>query len=79
MEENQKAPQFEELLSGLEDVVNKLEKSDIPLEDALKLFENGVMLGRECQRKLDEAEKKVEILLKDNGVVTGKQDFEPEA
>jgi exodeoxyribonuclease VII small subunit len=48
----------------LEKIVSKLEDGDIPLEESLKLFEEGIRLSRFCNQKLDEAEKKVEILLK---------------
>jgi exodeoxyribonuclease VII small subunit len=61
---------FEEALNKLEKIVSKLEEGDIPLEESLKLFEEGIRLSRFCNQKLDEAEKKVEILLKDkNGAV----------
>ena len=56
---------FEEALNKLEKIVSKLEKGDIPLEESLKLFEEGIRLSRFCNQKLDEAEKRVEILLKD--------------
>ncbi|MDY6863252.1 MAG: exodeoxyribonuclease VII small subunit [Thermodesulfobacteriota bacterium] len=56
---------FEEAFKKLEEVVGKLEGGDLSLEDSLKLFEEGIDLSRFCSKKLDEAEKKVEILLKD--------------
>jgi exodeoxyribonuclease VII small subunit len=56
---------FEEALSKLEKVVEKLEAGDISLEESLRLFEEGIRLSRFCNQKLDEAEKRVEILLKD--------------
>jgi exodeoxyribonuclease VII small subunit len=55
---------FEDALNKLEKIVSKLEDGDIPLEESLKLFEEGIRLSRFCNQKLDEAEKKVEILLK---------------
>jgi exodeoxyribonuclease VII small subunit len=55
---------FEDALNKLEKIVSKLEEGDIPLEESLKLFEEGIRLSRFCNQKLDEAEKKVEILLK---------------
>lgn len=55
---------FEEALAGLERIVRDLEGGDLPLDDALKLFEEGVRLSRFCGAKLDEAEKKIEILMK---------------
>ena len=55
---------FEEALAGLERIVRDLEGGDLPLDDALRLFEEGVRLSRFCGAKLDEAEKKIEILMK---------------
>ncbi len=60
-------PKFEECLQRLEEVVNQLERGDVPLEHALKLFEEGVQLSNSCRKELEEAEGKVEILLKQNG------------
>lgn len=56
------AKTFEQSMSELEDIVTKLEGGDITLDDSLKLFEKGMNLARNCQKKLDEAEKKVKIL-----------------
>jgi exodeoxyribonuclease VII small subunit len=62
---------FEEALQELEEIVNRLEQGEIPLEEALQLFEQGVKLSRFCHTKLDEAQKRVEIVLKDeNGKMT---------
>jgi len=55
---------FESSLKELERIVEELEAGDLPLERSLELFEQGVTLSRECQKRLDEAERKVEILLK---------------
>jgi len=55
---------FETALKKLEDVVKKLEGGDLSLDDSLKAFEEGVKLAGFCSRKLDEAEKRVEILIK---------------
>lgn len=55
---------FEEALNKLEKIVSKLENGDISLEESLKLFEEGIRLSRFCNQKLDEVEKRVEILLK---------------
>jgi exodeoxyribonuclease VII small subunit len=68
---------FEEALNKLEKIVSKLEKGDIPLEESLKLFEEGIRLSRLCNQKLDEAEKRVEILLKDKEGVLKAQSFDP--
>ncbi len=60
-------PKFEDCLQRLEEVVNQLERGEVPLEQALKLFEEGVQLSNSCRKELEEAEGKVEILLKQNG------------
>jgi exodeoxyribonuclease VII small subunit len=59
-------PKFEEAFQKLESIVKKLEEGNLSLEESLKAFEEGVRLSRFCSKKLDEAEKKVEILLKDS-------------
>ncbi len=59
-----KKPDFERSLTRLEEVVRKLESPQLSLDEAMKLFEEGVGLSRECQKQLEEAEGKVEILLK---------------
>jgi exodeoxyribonuclease VII small subunit len=60
-----KVKDFESALQSLEDIVARLEAGDLPLDRALELFEEGVKLSRYCSSKLDEAERKVEILVKD--------------
>ena len=55
---------FETNLSELEQLVDRLEQGDLPLEQALKEFEQGIQLARECQSALKKAEQTVEILLK---------------
>jgi exodeoxyribonuclease VII small subunit len=55
---------FEEALLKLEDLVRKMEGGDLSLEESLKAFEEGIRLARFCTKKLDEAERRVEILLK---------------
>ena len=57
---------FEDAFQKLEAIVKKLEEGNLSLEASLKAFEEGVRLSRFCSKKLDEAEKKVEILLKDS-------------
>jgi exodeoxyribonuclease VII small subunit len=58
-------PTFEQSLLRLEKVLEDLEHGNLPLEEALKAFEEGVRLVKACQQKLDEVEQKVELLLKD--------------
>lgn len=60
-------PKFEECLQRLEKIVSELEKGDVPLERALTLFEEGIQLSNSCRTELEDAEGKVEILLKQNG------------
>jgi exodeoxyribonuclease VII small subunit len=55
---------FENALSRLETIVGQLEKGELSLEQALQLFEEGINISRFCNSKLTEAERKVEILLK---------------
>lgn len=58
---------FEECLHRLENIVQELEKGDVPLEKSLTLFEEGMNLSSSCRKELEQAEGKVEILLKKNG------------
>lgn len=70
---------FEAALARLEEIVQELETGDLPLEQSLKFFEEGIKLSRICNKRLEEAERKVELLLKDvSGNITA-QPFEEEA
>jgi exodeoxyribonuclease VII small subunit len=60
-------PKFEDCLQRLEKIVQELEKGDVPLEKSLSLFEEGMQLSSACRQELEQAEGKVEILLKKNG------------
>ncbi|HEY2381176.1 MAG TPA: exodeoxyribonuclease VII small subunit [Terriglobia bacterium] len=60
------APDFETALKRLEEIVKKLENGELPLDGALELFEEGIKLSRFCHGKLEQAERRVEILLKNN-------------
>jgi exodeoxyribonuclease VII small subunit len=73
-----KKPDFEKSLGRLEEVVRRLESPQLSLDDAMKLFEEGVELSRECQKQLEEAEGKVEILLKKADGKLAAQPFDPE-
>ena len=57
---------FEASLNQLETIVKQLEAGDLALEESLKLFEKGVALSRECRERLNEAERRIEILMKDS-------------
>jgi len=63
--EEQKGPTFEAALLKLEQIVQRLEKGELPLEESLVLYEEGVKLSRLCHAKLEEAEGKIELLMKD--------------
>jgi len=69
-------PKFEECLQRLEKIVQELEKGDVPLEQSLSLFEEGMQLSSACRKELEQAEGKVEILLKKNGKLQTEA-FEP--
>ena len=56
---------FEEAMARLETIVAELEKGDLPLDESLKIFEEGIKLSKNCLKMLDEAERKVEILIQD--------------
>lgn len=67
---------FEQSLKELEELVTRMERGDLTLEESLQAFERGIQLTRGCQKALREAEQKVEILLgKDDTAAVG--DFEP--
>ena len=61
---NGSVPTFEEALQQLEEIVEKLEKGELALEESLKLYEEGIRLSRLCHVKLEEAEGKIEMLMK---------------
>ena len=64
---------FEKTMTELEETVNKMENGDVSLEEALSLFEKGIKLSKSCQKILDDAEKKVTVLLSsDDGTITEK-------
>ena len=69
---------FEDCLQRLEKIVQDLEKGDVPLEKSLTLFEEGMQLSAACRKELEQAEGKVEILLKQNGKLQA-EPFEPMA
>ncbi len=60
-------PTFEKSLERLEAIVEQLETKDAPLDQSLALFEEGIKLARTCQQKLEEAKKKVDVLIKETG------------
>ncbi|MBF0589572.1 MAG: exodeoxyribonuclease VII small subunit [Magnetococcales bacterium] len=58
-----KSPNFESDLGRLEEIVQRLETGDLPLEDGVTTFEEGIRLARSCQNQLDKAEKRMEELM----------------
>jgi exodeoxyribonuclease VII small subunit len=69
---------FEEAMKRLENIVESLERGDLSLEDSLKIFEEGMKLLHFCSKKLEEAEEKVTLLIKESGGKFTQQPFEAE-
>ena len=69
---------FESSLEELERIVRELEQGELPLERSLELFEQGVALSRECQERLNQAERRIEILVRDNKGQPTVRPFEPD-
>ncbi len=69
---------FDTALSRLEATVQSLEKGDLPLEEALKVFEEGVRLSKSCLKTLEETERKVEMLTEGKDGKMKRQPFDPE-
>ena len=67
---------FESSLEELERIVRELEHGELPLERSLELFEQGVALSRECQDRLNQAERRIEILMRDNQGQTTTRPFD---
>jgi exodeoxyribonuclease VII small subunit len=61
-----KTKSFEASLESLEQIVRELEDGDLPLEKSLELFEQGIRLSRECQERLGQAERRIEVLMRDS-------------
>lgn len=68
---------FEELMVKLEDITNKLENEKLSLDDSVKLFEEGMQISKECNSKLEDAEKKITILINENNEIK-EEDFNTE-
>src|SRR5213595_2611590 len=66
MKNEEQPKSFEASLEALEEIVHQLEGGDLPLEKSLELFEDGIRLSRQCQERLNQAERRIEILLRDN-------------
>jgi len=74
-----KEMKFETALDKLEEIVRKLEDGDLPLDDSLKMFEEGVRLYRFCGGKLDAAERRIEILMKNEDGKVEPALFDPDS
>lgn len=72
------ADKFENALKRLEEVVCRLEGGELPLEESLKAFEEGMKLAAFCSARLDEAEKRVELLLKNRNGSFSREQFKPQ-
>lgn len=70
------AEKFEESINKLEEIVRQLEDGNVSLDESLSLFEQGIKLSKSCQKMLDNAEKKVSVLISSPEGKTEKQDFE---
>lgn len=68
---------FEELMQSLEDITAKLETDKLSLDESVKLFEEGMKISKECNEKLEDAEKRITILLKTNDEIK-EENFVPE-
>ncbi len=71
------APSFEGALERLESIVDRLESGELPLEEALAAFEEGVALSRRCAAELDAAERRIEVLVEQNGALAAEPFDEP--
>lgn len=69
---------FETALERLEEIVERMEQGDLPLEEAMQLFEEGVKLGQSCQKRLDEAERKITMLIEKADGELAEQPFDPD-
>ena len=72
-----KEVKFEELIEKLEDITNKLEKEQLSLDESVKLFEEGMKISKDCNSKLEDAEKRITILINKNDEIT-EENFFPE-
>ena len=73
-----KSNEFEKAFQELEQIVKRLESEELPLDESLQLFEKGIRLSRFCNQKLEEVEKKIELILADSKGQPVTEPFEPE-
>src|SRR5207245_10666776 len=74
-----KSSEFQKAFAELEQIVKRLEREELPLDESLELFETGLRLSRFCNQKLEEVEKKIELILADAKGQPVTEPFEPEA
>lgn len=72
-----KEENFEELMQKLEEITDKLEKEQLSLDDSVKLFEDGMKISKKCSSKLEDAEKRITILINQNDEIK-EENFIPE-
>ena len=72
-----KEENFEELIEKLENITNRLENEQLPLDETVKLFEEGMEVSKKCNTKLEDAEKKITILINENNDLR-EENFIPE-
>ena len=75
---SKRANEFEKAFQQLEEIVKRLESEELPLDDSLRLFEEGIRLSRFCHQRLEEVEKKIELILADAKGQPRVEPFEPE-
>lgn len=76
LEKDESGLSFEEAMDKLERIVTQLENGDVPLEKAIELFQEGMQLSHLCGRKLEQVERKIEVLMEENGSFA-KKPFHP--
>ncbi|HEV7920427.1 MAG TPA: exodeoxyribonuclease VII small subunit [Thermoanaerobaculia bacterium] len=74
-----RSSEFEKSFQQLEEIVKRLESEELPLDESLRLFEEGIRLSRFCHQRLEEVEKKIELILADAKGQPVTEPFEPEA
>lgn len=73
-----RSSEFEKSFQQLEEIVKRLESEELPLDESLRLFEEGIRLSRFCHQRLEEVEKKIELILADAKGQPVTEPFEPE-
>ncbi|WP_334071676.1 MULTISPECIES: exodeoxyribonuclease VII small subunit [Paenibacillus] len=76
-QEKEQELNFEDAMNRLEDIVSQLERGDVPLEQAIELFQSGMRLSQLCSQKLTQVERKIEMIVDNDGEI-GKKPFQPQ-